>query len=48
MKCSEECEKRDPKGLYKKARNGQISNFTESTANTTSPAARICSSIRST
>ena len=23
-----ECEKRDPKGLYKKARNGEISNFT--------------------
>lgn len=29
VKCSlEECEKRDPKGLYKKARNGQIPNFT--------------------
>lgn len=29
VKCSlTECEKRDPKGLYKKARNGQISNFT--------------------
>lgn len=29
VKCSlEECEKRDPKGLYKKARNGQIHNFT--------------------
>lgn len=29
VKCSlEECEKRDPKGLYKKARNGEISNFT--------------------
>ncbi|WP_233531841.1 adenylyl-sulfate kinase [Paenibacillus alkalitolerans] len=29
VKCSlEECEKRDPKGLYKKARNGQIENFT--------------------
>jgi len=24
----EECEKRDPKGLYKKARSGQIKNFT--------------------
>ncbi len=24
----EECEKRDPKGLYKKARNGEIANFT--------------------
>ena len=24
----EECEKRDPKGLYKKARKGEISNFT--------------------
>lgn len=24
----EECEKRDPKGLYKKARNGEISDFT--------------------
>ncbi len=24
----EECEKRDPKGLYKKARSGEISNFT--------------------
>ncbi|RZD27649.1 adenylyl-sulfate kinase, partial [Campylobacter jejuni] len=22
------CEKRDPKGLYKKARNGEIKNFT--------------------
>nr|WP_308639972.1 adenylyl-sulfate kinase [Paenibacillus silvisoli] len=29
VKCSlEECEKRDPKGLYRKARNGQIANFT--------------------
>ncbi|WP_219837792.1 adenylyl-sulfate kinase [Paenibacillus sp. R14(2021)] len=29
VKCSlMECEKRDPKGLYKKARSGQISNFT--------------------
>ena len=29
VKCSlEECEKRDPKGLYKKARDGQIQNFT--------------------
>lgn len=29
VKCSlEECENRDPKGLYKKARNGQIQNFT--------------------
>ncbi|NBD26357.1 adenylyl-sulfate kinase [Paenibacillus sp. T1] len=29
VKCSlAECEKRDPKGLYKKARSGQISNFT--------------------
>jgi adenylylsulfate kinase len=28
-KCSlEECEKRDPKGLYKKARSGEIPNFT--------------------
>lgn len=27
--CSiEECERRDPKGLYKKARNGEIPNFT--------------------
>jgi adenylylsulfate kinase len=24
----DECEKRDPKGLYKKARNGLIKNFT--------------------
>ena len=24
----EECEKRDPKGLYKKARKGEIPNFT--------------------
>jgi len=23
-----ECEKRDPKGLYKKARKGEITNFT--------------------
>ena len=29
IKCSvEECEKRDPKGLYKKARNGEIKHFT--------------------
>ena len=29
IKCSvEECEKRDPKGLYKKARNQEIKNFT--------------------
>ncbi len=29
VKCSlEECERRDPKGLYKKARSGQIANFT--------------------
>lgn len=29
VKCSvEECEKRDPKGLYKKARNAEIPNFT--------------------
>lgn len=29
VKCSvEECEKRDPKGLYKKARNEEIKNFT--------------------
>lgn len=29
VKCSlEECEKRDPKGLYKKARNGEIPQFT--------------------
>ncbi|MGE7910944.1 adenylyl-sulfate kinase [Lysinibacillus xylanilyticus] len=29
VKCSvETCEKRDPKGLYKKARNAEISNFT--------------------
>ena len=29
VKCSlEECENRDPKGLYKKARQGGISNFT--------------------
>jgi adenylylsulfate kinase len=29
VKCSlEECEKRDPKGLYKKARAGEIKNFT--------------------
>ncbi|MDU1281832.1 MAG: adenylyl-sulfate kinase, partial [Staphylococcus epidermidis] len=28
-KCSvEECEKRDPKGLYKKARSGEIPEFT--------------------
>ena len=24
----EDCERRDPKGLYKKARNGEIKNFT--------------------
>ena len=24
----EECEKRDPKGLYKKARSGKLKNFT--------------------
>ena len=24
----EECEKRDPKGLYKKARSGELKNFT--------------------
>ena len=29
IKCSlDECEKRDPKGLYKKARKGEIKNFT--------------------
>lgn len=29
IKCTlEECEKRDPKGLYKKARTGEIKNFT--------------------
>lgn len=29
VKCSiEECERRDPKGLYKKARNNEIPNFT--------------------
>ncbi|WP_028563127.1 adenylyl-sulfate kinase [Paenibacillus pinihumi] len=29
VKCSlEECERRDPKGLYKKARSGEIPNFT--------------------
>ena len=29
MKCPiEECEKRDPKGLYKKARKGDIKDFT--------------------
>ena len=29
VKCSiEECERRDPKGLYKKVRNGEIDNFT--------------------
>lgn len=29
VKCSvEECERRDPKGLYKKARKGEIQNFT--------------------
>ncbi|MBW7452520.1 adenylyl-sulfate kinase [Paenibacillus sepulcri] len=29
VKCSlEECERRDPKGLYRKARDGQIPNFT--------------------
>ncbi|WP_102344821.1 adenylyl-sulfate kinase [Bacillus sp. Marseille-P3661] len=29
VKCAlEECEKRDPKGLYKKARNGEIRGFT--------------------
>lgn len=29
VKCSiEECERRDPKGLYKKARSGEISDFT--------------------
>lgn len=33
VKCSiEECEKRDPKGLYKKARNNEIPNFTGITA----------------
>lgn len=29
VRCSiEECERRDPKGLYKKARNGEIPHFT--------------------
>ncbi|WP_431800931.1 adenylyl-sulfate kinase [Halobacillus andaensis] len=29
VKCTlEECERRDPKGLYEKARNGEIKNFT--------------------
>jgi len=29
VKCPlEECERRDPKGLYKKARAGEIKNFT--------------------
>ena len=29
IKCSlEECEKRDPKGLYEKARSGEIKGFT--------------------
>ncbi len=29
MQCSlDTCEKRDPKGLYKKARNGEIPSFT--------------------
>ena len=29
VRCSlEECERRDPKGLYKKARNAEIPNFT--------------------
>lgn len=29
VKCDvKECEKRDPKGLYQKARNGEISGFT--------------------
>jgi adenylyl-sulfate kinase len=29
VKCSvEECERRDPKGLYEQARNGEIENFT--------------------
>ena len=33
IECSlEECEKRDPKGLYKKARNAEIPNFTGLTA----------------
>lgn len=33
IECSiEECEKRDPKGLYKKARNEEIQNFTGLTA----------------
>ena len=33
VKCSvEACEKRDPKGLYKKARNNEIPNFTGITA----------------
>lgn len=33
VKCSiEECERRDPKGLYKKAKNGEIDNFTGITA----------------
>lgn len=33
VKCSiNECERRDPKGLYKKARNGEILNFTGVTA----------------
>ncbi|WP_372660582.1 adenylyl-sulfate kinase [Cohnella sp.] len=38
VKCSiEECERRDPKGLYKKARSGEISNFTGLTSPYESP-----------
>lgn len=33
-----ECEKRDPKGLYKKARNGEIQNFTGITSPYEEPA----------
>lgn len=39
VKCSvEECERRDPKGLYKKARNEEIKNFTGISAPYEAPA----------
>lgn len=40
VKCSvEECERRDPKGLYEKARSGEIKNFTGVSAPYEAPAA---------
>ena len=36
------CEARDPKGLYKKARSGQLKNFTGMDSNTKSQKSRDC------